>query len=528
MTAERAWNALLSRCVAAIAALQARRLFWPLLAIVAAVLSTPVFLAVAPNDMAPYALFAAKLDTGALLYRDVMDIKPPLLPYLFALSFRIFGTYELLPIKLLTIVVLAVTALALAAAATRLFARRVIPQVAAALFILSMMSGWGHDFLATNTEIYANLFLAIATWLFLRHGPAPRHGDLLLAGSAVGIGVLFRFQAAVFLPVAIGALGAFRPRGWALLTRIGALCLGFVAPVGAATWFFYSRHALDDLRFLLRLNIHYVQIGLLAAGALEVAGRILVVLASQADFLVPALIAAVAIVRNPSRSRGEVFLVLLFLGNLAAYGTGKRFFGHYFVQVVPAIALLAAPTVVRWASRTSPVRPSTRLRQLGAWYVRLWPLLVVARLGVFLVVNAASYAAARGDPTPELTSFLRTHVSPTDEVFAWDGCADVLLRAHRIFATRFASPQYVTGRMPGTRHVLPSATPESARDAVMEEVWPVLMGDLERRPPAAIVDAGENDGAFAVGRFPMLARFVAERYGPCHAIEGYCVYLRRH
>src|SRR5262249_25454903 len=152
MTAERAWNALLSRCVAAIAALQARRLFWPLLAIVAAVLPTPGVPPVPPNDMAPYALFAAKLDTGALLYRDVMDIKPPLLPYLFALSFRIFGTYELLPIKLLTIVVLAVTALALAAAATRLFARRVIPQVAAALFILSMMSGWGHDFLATNTE----------------------------------------------------------------------------------------------------------------------------------------------------------------------------------------------------------------------------------------------------------------------------------------------------------------------------------------------------------------------------------------
>ena len=81
--------------------------------------------------------------------------------------------------------------------------------------------------------------------------------------------------------------------------------------------------------------------------------------------------------------------------------------------------------------------------------------------------------------------------------------------------------------MPGTPYVLPSATPEAARDAAMEGVWPILMGDLERQPPAAIVDTGESDGAFAIGRFPMLARFVAERYGPCHAIEGHCVYLRR-
>jgi hypothetical protein len=336
----------------------------------------------------------------------------------------------------------------------------------------------------------------------------------------VGVSLLFRFQAGVFLPVAIAALAIFRPRGWALLTRIGALSMGFAAPVVAATLFFLAHHALEDLRLLLGLNLHHIQIGQIAAGALDIAGRILVVLIAQVDFLVPALITVIAILRNPFRTRGDVLLVLLFVANLAVYTTGKRFFGHYFVQVVPVMALLAAPTIVRWASQP----PAGRL---GCWYARLWPLLVATRLAVFLAVNFACYAAEPREPTPELTTFLRAHVPATEEVLAWDGCADALIRAHRIFATRFASQHYVTGRAPGTRYILPSATAESARAAAIDEVWPILMGDLERRPPAAIVDTGDRRGAFAIGRFPLLARFVAERYGRCQAMDGYCVYLRR-
>ena len=47
----------------------------------------------------------------------------------------------------------------------------------------------------------------------------------------------------------------------------------------------------------------------------------------------------------------DIDLWLWVLVGLAAWAAGLRFFGHYWLQVVPPLALLAVPVVARWTGR---------------------------------------------------------------------------------------------------------------------------------------------------------------------------------
>src|SRR5207248_6284009 len=59
------------------------------------------------------------LNDGGRLYHDVVDRKPPIVPYLYAATFRVTGSDELLSIRALALMAHIATALLLAAIARR-------------------------------------------------------------------------------------------------------------------------------------------------------------------------------------------------------------------------------------------------------------------------------------------------------------------------------------------------------------------------------------------------------------------------
>jgi hypothetical protein len=65
--------------------------------------SIPVFGTRFLNDMDFYTLFADKLLSGRVLYRDAMDTKPPLVFVHYALVFKLFGLNNLSAVKLVTL-----------------------------------------------------------------------------------------------------------------------------------------------------------------------------------------------------------------------------------------------------------------------------------------------------------------------------------------------------------------------------------------------------------------------------------------
>jgi hypothetical protein len=103
----------------------------------------------------------------------------------------------------------------------------------------------------------------------------------------------------------------------------------------------------------------------------------------------------------------------------------------------------------------------------------------------------------------------------------------VLFEVHRGFATRFLSNEFLTGRLYGTRHRLPTATPESAGAAAVSELWPVLLQDLRAERPRVIIDDAPDKSRFTLDRYPVLSTYVQENYEPCRLMDGLCVYLRK-
>jgi hypothetical protein len=103
----------------------------------------------------------------------------------------------------------------------------------------------------------------------------------------------------------------------------------------------------------------------------------------------------------------------------------------------------------------------------------------------------------------------------------------VLFEVHRVFATRFLSNEFLTGRLYGTPHRMPTATPESAATAAIAELWPILLQDLRAERPRVIIDDAPGKSRFTLDRYPPLSMYVQENYEPCRLMDGLCVYLRK-
>src|SRR5262249_39486595 len=148
----------------------------------AALLSAPVFCARFLNDMPTYSLVADKLLRGAVLYRDAIDTKPPLVFLHYAAVFKAFGHDNVTAVKLVTIVWLVLSALTLLTIARELCPGGLRPDRVALLFVLASFSGWGEDFLSSNTEILSNLFVLLGVACLVKDGFSDRPGRLALGG----------------------------------------------------------------------------------------------------------------------------------------------------------------------------------------------------------------------------------------------------------------------------------------------------------------------------------------------------------
>src|SRR5258706_7368858 len=177
---------------------QARRVIVLCLAAIC-VLSVPVICTRFLNDMDYYALVSDKLMRGGVLYRNAIDTKPPLVFLHYATILTLFGRGNIAAIKIVTMACLFLSSLLVWAIYKELFPRSRRPELAALLFVLASFSGWGEDFLSSNTELLSNLFVLAGVWLMVKNDFGSRVAQLLPAGVLVGLAFLYRYQAGAAL-----------------------------------------------------------------------------------------------------------------------------------------------------------------------------------------------------------------------------------------------------------------------------------------------------------------------------------------
>lgn len=432
-------------------------------------------------DEAFLATQARVLNDGGHLYVDVVDRKPPLVPYVYAATQRVTGSDGLEWVRLLAVASHVVTALLLAAIARRRWGDQAA-FAAALLYLIASVGLVVEDSQAANFEVFM-LPLMCASMLLGERG---RDAS---AGIAVALATLAKqVAAATLLPL---AYLAWRRNGARGVLRLGA---AFAIPIALTAAVF----GWSDFFF-------WVFTG--TGSYLDASGSWSVALGRGAwgsfIFLCSNMGALILIIGVWRRRREDLDLWLWLVAGVIGASSGFRFFGHYFLQLAPPIALLAAGAL---ANAKRPV------------WIR------TAGFGVFTIVVSLSLAFTSHPNVLRsynaVAAAVDARTGPDARIFVWGQFPEVYWASDRAPATRFLTSGFLTGFGGGrsAQHV--------GRQFAVDGAWDEFNDDLRVHPPALIVDASVGT-SFSIDRFPEFASFVAANYVKVETVSNNIVLYAR-
>lgn len=463
---------------------------------------------------------AVALHHGGRMYADVVDRKPPLVPWLYEACFALTGSGTLWLVRVCAVLALAVTAIFVA----RLAAVEWGPRAALPAGVLTVAASAAlppPDAMAATFEI----FMLPATAAAMYYGARRR---FLAAGLALAAATLTKqVGLAPLLPLAAQVLTS--PRRDRLRHGM-SLAAGLLLPIAGCAvllgvrpfvfWIFLSSGSYaDSPQGLAAMCGH-------AAGILL---RLAVVFAGVAPFL-PRLVARRTFGRDASgRRQPHAFdrsLWLWLLASAAGVTAGFRFYGHYFLQLVPPLALLALRAVNAASAAPRRPRPGHAPPQPAHPTGRFGP----ARATTLAVACAVAVCAAftggalRARP-PEMgkslavASAVDAHSRPGQSVFLWGMHPEVYWLAARPAGSRYLTAGLLTNfsggadvHRVGARYAIPGA-------------WAGLRRELAAAPPCLVVDDSAGT-PYPLAGYPELERLLHRGYVPVAVVQGARIYRR--
>jgi hypothetical protein len=409
------------------------------------------------RDEGEFAYMAQLILRGEVPYLAAHNMKLPGVYYAYAGILALFG--ESVAAIHAGLLLLNLAAIALVHRLARCLLDRTGALVAAAAYALLSLdpSVLG---LAAKGEHF--LVVPVLAGVLLLRAPGPGVGRVAVAGLLLGAAVVMKQHAAAF--VLFGGLWLLAGGGrrdttaWrtplaTVLVFAAAAALPFaltcaaIAAAGAFTpfWFWTVTYA-RQYATLLPLDV--------AAGQL---GRqvVAMLVAAPGCWLLAAVGLAAPLWDAPAR-RGAWFVGLFAACSFLAVVPGLRFSEHYFIQVLPAAALLAgtgAETLVRRA-RSAPVATALRAAVL---LVPVALSLVQGRAHLFLLSPAGVARAVYGaNPFPEAIAvgrYLREHSRPEERVAVIGSEPEIYFYARRRAAVSYMYTYPLTEAQPFARRM---------------------------------------------------------------------------
>ena len=450
------------------------------------------------DDETVYSVVANEIVDGGRPYVDAIERKPPLLFWTYAAVFKTAGKFNWAALHTAAVLWVLLTMAGLSVLARRGFNAET-GLVAALLYAIYQPWGiWKN--LAFNGEVLMNLPLVWAWAIGLGWRRLRSHQQLLGAGALLGAGFLLK-QPAAIAAVPLGVY-LFHPRyrsgrGYTAADslREGALlCAGFFGTLGAAAAVLHRQGILQEAVYWTVTN-HALEYVFWGRGIENTLGFAVACVPLGAGALLSLRDGDLWTGRDAERFALVGWLAVSAIGVMA----GGRFYPHYYIQLIPPLAVLAAPYYAEW----------WRSRRItDAWW---WsPRISRAWLGVTVVVFFGIHCAGlwlTGNTT-ETGQYIRQHSSPDDRIFVWGQSPSIYLDARRRPASRYITTFPLTGYIFG-----PPMAGIDTRDRIVPGAWSNFEQDLHAHPPAFIVDTEVDERArYPLAQFPVLARLVAERY----------------
>jgi 4-amino-4-deoxy-L-arabinose transferase-like glycosyltransferase len=432
-------------------------------------------------DEAFLATEAQVLNDGGHLYQDVVDRKPPIVPYLYAAVFRVTGSDELMWLRLLAIGAHVVSALLLAAMARRRWGDRA-GLAAGVLYLVASGGLVLEDSQPASFEVFMVPFICAAMYFGDRERTTA-------SGVLAALATLTKQTAATTL-LPLAWLSWQRDRLWGLI-RLG---VAFVLPLAVAALLFGWR---DFMFWVFTGTGGYLD----ASGAWGVAftrGW-----ATFGIFVGGSAAAFFLVIAAAWRWREDIDLWLWLIGAFIGVAAGFRFFGHYFLQAAPPFALLAAGTLAR----------ADRRVWMGAATLTCASVIVFVALGLTMHPNLLQ-------PYERIAAAIDERTSPDNRIFVWGQFPEAYWASDRRPATRFITAAFLTGAGAGR------AVDHVGMQYAVDGAWEDFASDLAAHPPELIVDTSVGT-AHATEHFPPFDAYLKAHYEPVAEVDGAVLYARR-
>ena len=320
--------------------------------------------------------------------------------------------------------------------------------VAAAAFAVLSLDRWVMGVFAHATQFV--ILAVVAGLLLLERARASRRiGLFAAAGALLGLAVLMKQHAVAFVAFAL-ALGAWRdlrvdhePLGTALKRAsalgIGAVTLLAIVCGGLASQGVFGRFWLWTVRYA---RAYVSEVPLSGALPALVAGLRSVTVATWPLWLV-AVLGVAGLWLAPWRRETRVYVLGFLLASFATTCPGFYFRAHYFIAMLPAIALLAGVGI-------ASLEPLAAKR-LGT------PAAAAASIGLFLAAVLAYVGSERGylfsmsapevsrerygrnlfAEAPAIGRFIQARTAAGDRVAVIGSEPEIYFYAHRRSATGY-------------------------------------------------------------------------------------------
>ena len=453
------------------------------------------------GDEAIYGTVAVLMNMGGELYGSGgVDNKPAGVFWVYALTFRAFGAYDMTAVHAVGFIAMAATCALIFLLARHLASARI--ALLAALFYGILTAAGNPRLLASNTEVFMMLPLTASVLLTLRRRWFWSALLLVAAGA-------FRQSAAVnVVVVGLGILWLEEPaRRWrAAQIAIAGVVAGLI---GGALLIALTGSLPGFWRWTIATLVGYASTNWTPAFVWMRAKD------SIAPFLVDMAVFWIAAIALAARWRTlavevrlmAVWLVVAMIGSLA----GGHLSWHYFIQAMGPLAVLAALAFHRF-----------RLRKLAtAAAIAGIAIPVFAWWAFDITADPLTYDFATPPRHQAVSAYIAAHTSPADRVFVWGDWPALYVESDRLMASRF--PGFLRGFARG------SDVPPNNWDTA-PDVWPLLQSDLAANPPTLIVDTSAADWSdfakYPMSDYPVLASMVAGHYHEVATIDGVVIYAR--
>lgn len=477
---------------------------------------------------------------GGIPYRDIWCHRGPLSHGFYALVFFSFGTYNMTAIHLVATLLTFLAIFLLYLIAKEIAPKNVAWGAALFFAIFSTVLFEAHDSLATNSEVIMNPLLLLGVLCFVKNMKKTGVVTLPLAGLFTGIAFLIKQTAIINIFIFFLFILLWNKNG---LKKgvISSFILGLFSLIPFLTIliFYYLIGSIDDFIFLFfKYNAIYLRENTITAfcGSFLL---FLVQLFSQGWLLVSALIVYILSLSKKNYfslviSQKSYFLILCwFLITFVFISLPGRFFGHYYLQCLPPLCIIAAIIFVPLIISSNSFLQNTA-KSIVFLGISIPVLLTVVNPYLQFILNDYKVKGCvnlneifrPSQEHQELVDFIQTHTDYHNKIFIWGIYPELYVLSKRSPASRFVFPSFLVGLIPWVN----VGSEINTDKKIIPGAWEKLEVDLRKAKPKLIIDASYNNrywfGKYPLEKYKVLRDLISQKYRLVNIIKGCKMYLR--